>query len=91
MNFSRALKTQQKFRLARGVSVIQVDKGLLFIKHKNKLFKISTESNVEIVKMFRVLEQPKKLVEIIKLLPQLRPKDIHEIMHMLYKHNLIKF
>ena len=91
MNFSSALKTQQKVGLARGVSIIQVDKELLLIKHNNKLFEISTESNVEIVKMFRVLEQPKKLVEIIKLLPKLAPEEIHEIIHMLYKHHLINF
>ena len=91
MNFSGALKTQQNVGLARGVSVIQVGKELLLIKHNNTLFKISTESNVEIVKIFRALEQPKKLVEIIKLLPQLPPEDIHEIVHVLYKHHLIIF
>ena len=62
----------------------------LFVKHDNKLFKISAKSDLhKKSRIFQILKRPRKLQEILKLLPDYKKKDVIEIVHTLYKLNLI--
>jgi len=92
MEFSDILNWEGKIAFADGVSQIRTLDGSLLIKHDNRLIKISTKSNLdEDSKLFRILQRPKKLKEILKLLHEFKRNDVINILSSLYKLNLITF
>jgi ribosomal protein S12 methylthiotransferase accessory factor len=64
---------------------------IFFVKLENKLFKISATSEFEKqLKIFTVLQKPRKLNEIIDSLPNFRKKDILNFLEQLYALKFIK-
>ncbi len=62
----------------------------LFVKHKNKLFKISATADLEKQsRIFHILKRPKKLGEILYLLSEFKKKDVIDTLHALYKLDLL--
>ena len=82
-----------KIGLTPGVSQFPSNNNeALFVKHDNKLFKISAKSDLDRqARLFHILQRPKKLTEILNLLSGFKKKDVIEILHTLYKLNLITF
>jgi len=92
MEFSSLLDLKGKIGLTRGVSQFTADDESLFMKHDNRLFKISAKSDLgKQSRIFQILRRPKKLQEILKLLSEFKKKDVIDILHTLYKLNLITF
>ena len=85
------LDLKGKIGLAAGVSYFPSNNNeALFVKHQNKLFKISSKSDLEKQsRIFQILKRPKKLREILSLLSDFKKKDVIEILRTLHKLNLI--
>jgi hypothetical protein len=62
----------------------------LFVKHKNKLFKISATADLQKQsRIFQILKRPKKLGEILYLLSEFKKKDVIDTLHTLHKLDLL--
>ena len=69
MVFSDSKAMNTKIVLSSGVSQFMAHDGSLLVKHGNRLFKISASSDVrEITRLLHMLNKPKKIKEIIKVL-----------------------
>jgi ribosomal protein S12 methylthiotransferase accessory factor len=91
MKFPSSLNENVKIRLAPGVSKFVVDSESLFIKHDNRLFRLSSSSDIDKrSKILDVLEEPKKLIEITDILSEFRRKDLIAFLKNLYKLNLVE-
>jgi ribosomal protein S12 methylthiotransferase accessory factor len=91
MRFLSSLDENVRIRLAPGVSKFVVDSGLLFIKHDNHLFRLSSSSDIGTpLKILDVLEESKKLDEVTATLAEFRRKDLIALLRSLYKLNLVK-
>ncbi len=92
MKFLHLLRLDKKIVLTHGVSQFKSVDGMLLVKHNNRLFTISTKSDSDgRSRLFRVLQQPKKLNEILKALSEFKKNDIIAILETLYNHDLISF
>jgi hypothetical protein len=91
MKFPSSINDNVKLRLAQGVSKFVVDSGSLFIKHDNRLFKLSTSSGIDIrLKIFHVLQEPRTLLEITEILPEFRRNDLVVFLRNLYRHKIVE-
>jgi ribosomal protein S12 methylthiotransferase accessory factor len=62
----------------------------LFVKHDNRLFKISTASDLEKQsRIFHILERPRRLAEILRLLSEFKRKDVIGTLQTLDKLDLL--
>lgn len=90
MKISNLLNKNVKISLVPNVSQFIVDSKFLLVKRDNRLFKISTAS--EIVKLsiiFDILKEPKRLIDIINILSDFRKKDVIDLLKSLYELNII--
>lgn len=91
MKFPSSLNENVKIRLAPGVSKFVADSGSLFIKHNNRLFRLSSSSDIERrSRILDVLEEPRKLIEITNILHEFRRKDLIAFLRNLFDLNLIE-
>jgi ribosomal protein S12 methylthiotransferase accessory factor len=91
MNFMQFIGENSKVRLSSHVSLLPINAELFFIKYGNSLFKLSTGSEVDKQsRIFHVMQQPKKLAEILDLLTDFKEKDVLDFLETLYKNNLIE-
>ena len=92
MKFLDLIRLEEKIGLAQGVSLIKSAEGMLLVKHNNKLFTISTKSDSDgRSRLFRILQQPRNLNEILKMLSEFKKDDIMSILETLYEFDLISF
>src|SRR4026209_1437278 len=92
MKFLDLIRLEKKIGLAQGVSLFKSVEGMLLVKHNNKLFTISTKSDSDgRSRLFRILQQPRTLNEILKMLSEFKKNDIIAILETLYEFDLISF
>ena len=92
MKFSSLPSPGVRIRLAPGVSQFTINGELTFIKNDNKLFKISGNSQNDVfLKIFEILKQPRKYSQIQNALSQYRKKDLHNLIQMLLKLQLVEY
>ena len=73
------------------LSQFMIKNEFFFVKHDNKLFKISASSDLEKqLRIFTILQEPKKLSEIIDLLSNFRKKDILDFLEQLHTLEFLK-
>jgi ribosomal protein S12 methylthiotransferase accessory factor len=84
--------SRAKISLKSGVSQFNSNNNdTLLVKHNNRLFKISATSDLESKsRIFQILTRPKKLSEILYLLPEFKKKDVVDILCSLDKLDLLK-
>jgi ribosomal protein S12 methylthiotransferase accessory factor len=91
MKVSNLSDNNVKISLAPNMSQFTVDSGFLFVKKDNRLFKMSTAADIaELSRVFDILKQRKKLVEITNLLSDFKKKDVIDLLRSLYNLNLIQ-
>jgi bacteriocin biosynthesis cyclodehydratase domain-containing protein len=91
MKFPSSLNENVKIRLAPGVSKFVADSGSLFIKHNNRLFRLSSSSDIEKrSRILDILEEPRKLIEITNILSEFRRNDLIAFLRNLYRVNLVE-
>lgn len=91
MKFSNLSNQNVKIKLAPGASLFSVEEKFFFIKHDNRLFKINISSDDKRLRIFQILKEPRKLVDIVHLLSEFRKKDVINFLEKLYSLNLIIF
>jgi ribosomal protein S12 methylthiotransferase accessory factor len=92
MKFSSLSNPNTRIRLAPGVSQLTVNSELQFLKHNNRLFKISGNSqNDFLLKIFKVLRQPKNFSQIQDSLSHYRRKDLSDLLFKLHQLQLLEF
>jgi len=85
------LDNNKRISLVPQLSQFMVKNEFFFIKLENKLFKISATSDFEKrLKIFAILQKPRKLNEIIDSLPNFRKKDILDFLEQLYSLRFIR-
>ena len=89
MKFSTLLDKHVKIRFVTGVSKFIVNNKFFIIKCNNRLFKIDSSSKDK-RRMLQILEHPKKLGEILELLPKYDKKDVIKFLDRLHDLNLIE-
>lgn len=77
-------------KLSTGTCQFIVNDEFSFIKHDNKLFKMTVGSDPKQLMILDSLRQPKQLREIIGLFSKFRKKDIIHFLDRLYALNLIQ-
>jgi ribosomal protein S12 methylthiotransferase accessory factor len=84
-------ESEEKIGLTLGVCQFTSNDGeSLFVKHNNKLYKISAKSDLDKQsRIFQILKHPKKFSEILNSLSEFKKKDVVDILQTLYKLNLI--
>ena len=92
MHYPLLFKAKGKISFASGVSQFPSENNeSLFLKHNNKLFKISAKSDlVKQSRIFHILQRPRSLRDILKLVSDFKEKDVIEILQTLYKLDLIR-
>src|SRR4029078_192470 len=92
MHSSTVCKLNDKISFVPGVSQFpSEDNKFLFLKHNNRLLKISARSDlVKQSKIFHVLQHPRSLSEILKLMSEFKENDVVILIQTLYKLNLIR-
>ena len=92
MPSSTVCKLNDKIGFVPGVSQFpSEDNKFLFLKHNNRLLKISARSDlVKQSKIFHVLQHPRRLSEILKLMSEFKENDVVILIQTLYKLNLIR-
>jgi ribosomal protein S12 methylthiotransferase accessory factor len=91
MKVSNLSDNNVKISLAPNMSQFTVDSGFLFVKKDNRLFKMSTATDIaKLSRVFDILKKQKKLVEIINLLSDFKKKDVIDLLRSLYNLNLIQ-
>jgi ribosomal protein S12 methylthiotransferase accessory factor len=82
---------EEKISLTPGVcQFTSEDDESLFMKHNNKLYKISAKSDLgKQSRIFKILKRPNKLSQILNSLSEFKKKDVVHILQTLYKLNLI--
>ena len=91
MHYPLLFKAKGKISFTPGVSQFPSENNeSLFLKHDNKLFKISAKSDlVKQSRIFQILKRPRTLRDILKLVSDFKEKDVIEILQTLYKLDLI--
>ncbi len=91
MESSLILDSKGKIGLKPSVSQFTSNNNdSLFVKHKNKLFKISATADLQKQsRIFQILKRPKKLGEILYLLSEFKKKDVIDTLHTLHKLDLL--
>ena len=90
MKISNLLNKNVKISLVPNVSQFIVDSKFLLVKRDNRLFKISTASDiVKLSIIFDILKEPKRLIDIINILSDFRKKDVIDLLKSLYELNII--
>jgi ribosomal protein S12 methylthiotransferase accessory factor len=85
------LDKNKRISLVPQLSHFMVKNEFFFIKLENKLFKISATADFEKqLKIFTILQKPRKLNEIIDSLPNFRKKDILDFLEQLYSLKFIR-
>jgi bacteriocin biosynthesis cyclodehydratase domain-containing protein len=91
MKVSNLSDNNVKISLTPNMSQFTVDSGFLFVKKDNRLFKMSTATDIaKLSRVFDILKKRKKLDEIINLLSDFKKKDVIDLLRSLYNLNLIQ-
>lgn len=91
MHYPILFESKGKISFAPGVSQFPSENNeFLFLKRDNKLFKISAKSDlVKQSRIFHILQRPRKLRDILKLVSDFKANDVIEVIQSLYKLDLI--
>ena len=76
--------------MTKGVSLFRSLDDSLFLKQNNKLFRISSRSELDPQsRIFQILKRPRKLEEILNIMSEFKSGDIIDVLHILYERNFI--
>src|SRR5687768_3552056 len=90
MEFSKILRSDAKISLSDGVTLFRSDDGSLFLKLNNKLSKMASSSVLaQQSGIFQILNRPRNLEEIVKLMTQFKRKDVIDILQALHQRKFI--
>ena len=92
MEFSRSFDLKRKIVLTPGVLQFRANDKSLLVKYNNKIYRISvTSEHDRQLEIFRILQQPRKLKEILNHLSEFKKQDVIDVLHTLYRLKLIIF
>lgn len=90
MVFSDSNAMDTKVALSPCVSHFMALDGALLVKHGNRLYKISSGSDLsELIKLLRMLNRPKKIKEILNFLSGFKRSHVIGVLETLHKMKLI--
>jgi ribosomal protein S12 methylthiotransferase accessory factor len=92
MELSRSFDLKRKIVLTPGVSQFRAKDKSLLVKHNNKIYRISAASDHDSqLEIFRILQRPRKLKEILNLLSEFKNQDVIDLLQALYRLKLITY
>jgi ribosomal protein S12 methylthiotransferase accessory factor len=90
MEFSKLLHRGTRISLTNGVSLFRANDESFFLKYNNKLFSISSRSELgQQSRIFHILKRPRKLEEILNLMSGFKRGEVIAVLHTLYQLSLI--
>jgi ribosomal protein S12 methylthiotransferase accessory factor len=90
MELSSFFDLKRKIVLTPGVSQFRAKDRSLLVKHNNKIYRISaTTDHDSQLEIFHILQQPRKLPDILNLLSEFKKQDVIDVLHALYGLKLI--
>jgi hypothetical protein len=92
MDLSRSFDLKRNIVLTPGVSPFRANDKSLLVKYNNKIYRMSATSDHDSqLEIFRILQQPRKLRELLNLFSEFKKQDVIDVLHSLSRLRSVSY